>query len=74
MVKVLEAKEVELFEEDEILVVEFAESLPAGAGSLFIAFDGTLNDKMKGFYRRLVALLLIPVIVLHDSVLFFFYV
>lgn len=49
--KVLEAKEVELFEEDEILVVEFTESLPAGAGSLFIAFDGTLNDKMKGFYR-----------------------
>lgn len=52
MYKVLEAKEVELFEDDEIMVVEFAETVPVGAGSLFIAFQGTLNDKMKGFYRR----------------------
>ena len=43
---------VELCEEDEILVLEFAESLPIGVGNLSIAFDGTLNDRMKGFYRR----------------------
>lgn len=49
--KVLEALEVELFEDDEIIVVEFAESLPVGLGVLYLAFQGTLNDKMKGFYR-----------------------
>lgn len=55
-IKVLEAKEVELFEDDEIMVAEFGESLPVGVGVLCIAFNGTLNDKMKGFYRRLVTL------------------
>ncbi|CAK9172685.1 unnamed protein product [Ilex paraguariensis] len=49
--KVLEALEVELVQEDEILVVEFGESLPIGVGVLSIAFQGTLNDRMKGFYR-----------------------
>ncbi|PSS19341.1 Aminopeptidase [Actinidia chinensis var. chinensis] len=49
--KVLEALVVELCEEDEIVVVEFAENLPIGVGFLCIAFEGTLNDKMKGFYR-----------------------
>ncbi|KAM7510801.1 hypothetical protein LguiB_009676 [Lonicera macranthoides] len=38
------------FKDDEILVLEFVESLPIGVGVLWIAFDGTLNDKMKGFY------------------------
>ncbi|KAJ4823485.1 AP-1 complex subunit mu-1-like [Turnera subulata] len=42
---------VELFEADEILVLEFAEKLPTGAGLLRIDFEGVLNDKMKGFYR-----------------------
>lgn len=41
-----------LIEEDEILVVEFGESLPVGFGVLSLAFEGTLNDRMKGFYRR----------------------
>ncbi|KAM7507474.1 hypothetical protein LguiA_017927 [Lonicera macranthoides] len=49
--KVLEPLGVELFEDDEILMLEFAKSLPLGVGVLCIAFDGTLNDKMKGFYR-----------------------
>ncbi|KAM7510796.1 hypothetical protein LguiB_009671 [Lonicera macranthoides] len=49
--KVLEPLDVELYEDDEILVLEFAKSLPIGVGVLCIAFDGTLNDKMKGFYR-----------------------
>ena len=48
----LEALEIELCEEDEIVVMEFAENLPLGVGVLCIAFEGTLNDKMKGFYRR----------------------
>ncbi|KAL6523975.1 AP-1 complex subunit mu-1-like [Orobanche minor] len=49
--KVLKSVEVELFEEDEILVLEFKEYLPIGFGVLNIEFDGTLNDRMKGFYR-----------------------
>ncbi|XP_021738945.1 aminopeptidase M1-like [Chenopodium quinoa] len=42
---------VGLIEEDELLVVEFAEELPLGIGALNISFQGTLNDQMKGFYR-----------------------
>lgn len=42
---------MELFEEDGIMVIEFAENLPVGAGVLRIAFEGTLNDQMKGFYK-----------------------
>ncbi|KAL1552325.1 AP-1 complex subunit mu-1-like [Salvia divinorum] len=49
--KVLEAVEMELFEEDEIVVLEFKESLPIGVGVLSMEFEGTLNDRMKGFYR-----------------------
>lgn len=49
--KVSEVLGVELFEEDEIIVVEFPQNLPPGLGVLCIAFEGTLNDKMKGFYR-----------------------
>ena len=37
---------------DEILIIRFNEVLPLGEGTLVIAFQGTLNDKMKGFYRR----------------------
>lgn len=43
---------VELVEADEILVLEFADTLPIGVGVLAIDFEGVLNDKMKGFYRR----------------------
>ncbi|KAL7001775.1 AP-1 complex subunit mu-1-like [Sarracenia purpurea var. burkii] len=49
--KVWEPVEVELFEGDEILVLEFAENLPLGLGVLCIAFEGILNENMKGFYR-----------------------
>ncbi|XP_048134295.1 aminopeptidase M1-like [Rhodamnia argentea] len=49
--KVFEPCKVDLVEEDEILVLEFPESLPTGSGVLAIRFDGTLNDMMKGFYR-----------------------
>ncbi|CAB4266557.1 unnamed protein product [Prunus armeniaca] len=43
--------QVETFEEDGILVLEFGETLPIGSGVLGIRFEGILNDKMKGFYR-----------------------
>ncbi|GLT72770.1 hypothetical protein SLA2020_446740 [Shorea laevis] len=49
--KVLEPSNIDLVEADEILVLEFAEKLPIGIGVLTIGFEGTLNDKMKGFYR-----------------------
>lgn len=45
-----------LIEADEILVVEFGQELPVGIGILNISFQGTLNDQMKGFYRRWVLL------------------
>ena len=38
--------------EDEILVLDFAQTLPLGLGVLAIGFEGVLNDRMKGFYRR----------------------
>jgi len=37
--------------EDEILIICFNEVLPLGEGTLAIEFQGTLNDKMHGFYR-----------------------
>ena len=43
---------MELVEEDEILVLDFAETLPLGPAVLVIGFEGTLNDRLKGFYRR----------------------
>ncbi|XP_022864268.1 aminopeptidase M1 [Olea europaea var. sylvestris] len=49
--KVVEAVDVEMCEEDEIMVLEFKESLPLGVGVLSMDFEGTLNDRMKGFYR-----------------------
>lgn len=39
-------------EGDEILVLKFDEVLPIGTGVLAIGFEGTLTDRMKGFYRR----------------------
>ncbi|KAF4365815.1 hypothetical protein F8388_014452 [Cannabis sativa] len=48
---VFKPTKVEIFEEDEILVLEFPQTLPIGDGILDIEFEGILNDKMKGFYR-----------------------
>ncbi|XP_056167082.1 aminopeptidase M1-like isoform X7 [Syzygium oleosum] len=48
---VFEPCKVDLVKEDEILVLEFPETLPTGIGVLAIDFYGILNDKMKGFYR-----------------------
>lgn len=50
--QVFQPSKVEIFEEDGILVLDFSETLPIGLGVLAIEFDGILNDKMKGFYRR----------------------
>ncbi|KAK9274002.1 hypothetical protein L1049_018816 [Liquidambar formosana] len=49
--EVFEPTKVEMVEEDEILVSEFAHTLPMGMGVLGIGVEGTLNDKMMGFYR-----------------------
>ncbi|KAL5559483.1 hypothetical protein UlMin_035694 [Ulmus minor] len=51
LVQVFQPLNVEIFEEDEILVLEFAEALPIGVGLLAIGYEGVLNDKMTGFYR-----------------------
>ncbi|XP_047138133.2 puromycin-sensitive aminopeptidase isoform X1 [Hydra vulgaris] len=37
--------------EDETVILHFPQALPIGLGNLSISFLGTLNDKMKGFYR-----------------------
>jgi len=49
---VLQPVEVTNVPEDEILIICFNEVLPLGEGTLTIEFQGTLNDKMHGFYRR----------------------
>ncbi|KAH7523844.1 hypothetical protein FEM48_Zijuj06G0055200 [Ziziphus jujuba var. spinosa] len=49
--KVFQPSKIEIFEEDDLLVLEFSETLPIGLGVLAIEFEGILNDKMKGFYR-----------------------
>ncbi|OMO66979.1 Peptidase M1, alanine aminopeptidase/leukotriene A4 hydrolase [Corchorus capsularis] len=51
--KVLQATKVGVVEADEILVLDFAETLPKGMGLLSIRFDGVLNDQMKGFYTSI---------------------
>jgi len=47
--------DVAQFEEDEILVIGFDRELPLGEGVLTMDFTGTLNDQMRGFYRRYAA-------------------
>ncbi|XP_065637095.1 aminopeptidase M1 isoform X1 [Quercus suber] len=48
--QVLKPLKVYVVEEDEILVLNFVDTLPIGLGLLTIHFQGSLNDKMKGFY------------------------
>ncbi|MBA0577264.1 hypothetical protein Golob_027799 [Gossypium lobatum] len=48
--KVFEKPKVVKVKADEILLLEFSETLPKGMGVLYIGFEGVLNDKMKGFY------------------------
>eukprot|EP00253_Pinus_taeda_P000536 PITA_00536 len=49
--KVINPSNVSVDAEDEILVLEFDETLPHDETVLDIEFQGTLNDQMKGFYR-----------------------
>uniref|UniRef100_A0A7N1A587 Alpha-aminoacylpeptide hydrolase n=1 Tax=Kalanchoe fedtschenkoi TaxID=63787 RepID=A0A7N1A587_KALFE len=49
--KVLEPRDVQLMEDDEILVLGFSDNLPIGRGVLSIDFEGCLDDDLKGFYR-----------------------
>nr|POE73229.1 aminopeptidase m1 [Quercus suber] len=48
--QVLKPLKVDVVEDDKILVLNFADTLPIGLGLLTIHFQGSLNDKMKGFY------------------------
>jgi hypothetical protein len=50
--QVVNPSNVSVHAEDEILVLEFDETLPQEETILDIEFQGTLNDQMKGFYRR----------------------
>jgi len=59
VLQVFKPSRVELFESDEILVLEFPQEIPVGLGVLSILFEGILNDRMKGFYRRYVLLLFV---------------
>ncbi|CAK9317339.1 unnamed protein product [Citrullus colocynthis] len=49
--KVIQPSSIQACEENQILVLEFAQTLPIGLGTLSMDFEGILNDKMKGFYR-----------------------
>ena len=64
-VQVLKPLKVDVVEEDEILVLNFGDTLPIGLGLLTIHFQGSLNKKMKGFYIRYIVLL--------QKVFFFFW-
>nr|POE71728.1 aminopeptidase m1 [Quercus suber] len=48
--QVLKPLKVDVVEEDEILVLNFGDTLPIGLGLLTIHFQGSLDDKMKGIY------------------------
>ncbi|KAH9623370.1 hypothetical protein KSS87_015921 [Heliosperma pusillum] len=47
----LRPAEVEFIAEDEVFVIDFGKELPIGVGVLRISYHGTLNDRMKGFFR-----------------------
>ncbi|KQJ89966.1 hypothetical protein BRADI_4g28760v3 [Brachypodium distachyon] len=44
--------EVVFFKDDDVLVFGFSKQLPLGEGVLQMDYNGTLNDQMRGFYRR----------------------
>lgn len=52
MCQVVWPTSVELDAEDELLIFTFKETLPLGEAILGMEFEGTLNDQMRGFYRR----------------------
>src|SRR5262245_17261822 len=45
------AQAIGLDEEAETATLTFAGPIPAGTMQLFMRFTGTLNDKLRGFYR-----------------------
>lgn len=70
-VQVFKPSRIELIEIDEILVLEFPQEIPVGQGLLTIEFEGILNDRMKGFYRRYVLLWFVLIDVIQAEVLEF---
>ncbi len=47
--KVLSAQKIEFNEQRENATFTFGETLPVGPATVKIAFEGILNDKMKGY-------------------------
>ena len=47
----LSADRIEFDEESERLTLGFPGEIPAGQATLSVAFDGFLNDQLRGFYR-----------------------
>ncbi len=47
----LSAQSITLDEEMETATFAFGRDIPPGAASLYIRFNGTLNDQLRGFYR-----------------------
>lgn len=45
------ASAIETDETTEVATLKFSPPLAAGKGSLHLEFTGSINDKMKGFYR-----------------------
>lgn len=55
---------MDLHAEDELLVLSFDAALPLGEAILRLEFQGTLNDQMRGFYRRFCFLIFMVLICL----------
>ena len=47
----LPAEKIELLEDQQRLRLTFRSSVPIGEATLRLAFSGTLNDELAGFYR-----------------------
>ena len=46
-----ESTAIQTNDEDETIILSFAENLPLGKGQVLLNFTGILNDKLRGFYR-----------------------
>ena len=47
----LQSQNIALDEEMETATFDFGRTIPAGSATLYIRFNGTLNDQLRGFYR-----------------------
>ncbi|RWS11504.1 Puromycin-sensitive aminopeptidase-like protein [Dinothrombium tinctorium] len=47
----VDANKIHLCEKSEVAIIQFSSTLNLGTGQLKLEFNGTLNNKVKGFYR-----------------------